>query len=353
MTGVGSLVLAVLATRSPTAGALSVADIAHRSLPCVVAITSSGPGGDAIASGFVVNSSGTIITNLHVIRGARKVTVKTPKGDVFDQVRVRTFDARRDIAIIQIDGFGLPSLPLGNSDSVRVGDPVVLIGNPLGLEGSVSSGVVSSVRALEAGTRVIQTDASANPGNSGGPLLNRRGDVIGILSFKLRGAENLNFVVPINYARGPLEKDRGLSLVELDQELGSEETGPHPEAAKWQFPELWKRQDSDSLLTVTVSGEVASVTGAAIPGTAAVTVELRKAGNRYVGAARGTQTLCRILGARAKVCIESRAIEITSISPSRIEGFVEDGAPGDEFNCDDCTHSKPLAREPFVWVPAR
>jgi hypothetical protein len=140
-------------------------------------------------------------------------------GDAFDRVTVRAFDESKDIAILQIPGFSLPTLALGNSDGVQQGDSVVLIGNPVGLQGTVSAGLVSAIRQLE-GYRVFQTDAAASPGSSGGPMLDDSGGVIGILTFRIKGGENLNFVVPINYARGLLQINEALSLAELNNRLG-------------------------------------------------------------------------------------------------------------------------------------
>ncbi len=127
------------------------------------------------ASGFIVDSTGVVITNLHVITDLQSAAVRLANGDIYDEVKVRAFDARRDIAVLQISGFKLPSLQLGDSDDVQQGAPVYLLGNPLDMEGTFSAGVVSAVRTLEEGTRVIQTDASANPGNSGGPLVDATG----------------------------------------------------------------------------------------------------------------------------------------------------------------------------------
>ena len=214
----------------------STADIAKNTIPAVVLIKAIGPSGESSGSGFLVDPGGTIVTNLHVVQGATAVAVKVASGDVYDQVRIRAFDERKDLAVIQVAALGLPTVSLGDSDAVQVGDHVVLIGNPLGiLEGSVSTGVISGVRAVETGFRVIQTDAAANPGNSGGPLVDGAGHVIGVLSFKLRGAESLNFVVPINYARGLLSSSESMTLVELGQKLGktpdlfsSKSTQPRP-----------------------------------------------------------------------------------------------------------------------------
>ena len=204
-------------------GEFSTAEIAKRVTPAVVLIAAAGPSGDSNGSGFIVNQSGTILTNLHVIEGATSIAVHLASGDRHDQVKIRAFDARTDLAVIQIPGFGLPIIEMGNSDVVRPGQPVVLIGNPLTvLEGSVSAGFVSGVRSLEkTGLRVIQTDAAANPGSSGEPLLDGRGRAVGILSFKLRGTESLNFVIPINYARGLLTSTESFGIEELAKRLSA------------------------------------------------------------------------------------------------------------------------------------
>lgn len=155
-------------------------------------------------SGFLVDPSGRILTNEHVIRGARTLRVKLASGDVYDAVSILAADERRDIAVLQVAGFDLPSLPLANSDSVRVGNPVVLIGSPLGLENTVTTGIVSGRRAEPEGYHLLQVSAPASPGSSGGPVLARNGDVVGIAASQMRTGQNLNFAVPINYARGLL-----------------------------------------------------------------------------------------------------------------------------------------------------
>lgn len=110
----------------------------------------------------------------------------------------------RTSRFLRIEAVDLPTIPLGNSGAVQVGDDVLLVGAPRGLEQTVSSGLVSGIR-LDEGVRVIQTSAPASPGSSGGPLLNRHGEAIGVMSFKVVNGENLNFTIPINYVRGKLE----------------------------------------------------------------------------------------------------------------------------------------------------
>jgi S1-C subfamily serine protease len=171
--------------------------------------------GTATGSGFVVDRDGTILTNAHVVSGAEDVTVSfTEDGDPVD-AEVRGVDASTDLAVLKIDPDdveNLTAMPLGDSAKVAVGDPVVAIGNPFGLQRTVTTGIVSALqREITApnGFRindVIQTDASINPGNSGGPLLDANGRVIGINSQiatggTSQGSVGIGFAVPINTAK--------------------------------------------------------------------------------------------------------------------------------------------------------
>lgn len=181
-------------------------------------------------SGFLVDSSGRILTNEHVVRDARRIRVKLPSGDVYDAVDVLTADERRDIAVLRIAGFNLPALPLGDSDSVRVGAPVVLIGSPLGLENTVSTGIVSARRRENAGYELLQVSAPASRGSSGGPVLTQSGEVVGIASSQMQTGQNLNFAIPINYARGLLNHREGepLAMLRPDRAPPEERPGPRP-----------------------------------------------------------------------------------------------------------------------------
>jgi hypothetical protein len=195
------------------------AELAQRAIPSVVLIKGiATDGSQVVGSGFIVDAAGSIVTNLHVIRGLKSLGVRLSNGDIYDSATVQAFDERKDLAIIRVPAYGLPVLPLGNSEAVQSGDPVLIIGNPDGLEGSVAAGVVSGVRSKD-GFRAIQTDAAANPGNSGGPLLNAEGQVIGVVGFKLSGAENLNFAIPINYVLGMLGTSLNLNLSKLNDQL--------------------------------------------------------------------------------------------------------------------------------------
>jgi S1-C subfamily serine protease len=167
--------------------------------------------GTATGSGFVIDESGDILTNAHVVEGATKVTADL--GDKTDDAKIIGRDTSSDVALLKVsaDKKALHPLSLGNSSDLNVGDPVVAIGNPFGLDRTVTTGIVSALqRKIEAPNgftieNVIQTDAAINPGNSGGPLIDGRGRVVGINSqiATAGGSGNIGigFAVPINTAK--------------------------------------------------------------------------------------------------------------------------------------------------------
>ncbi|MFB2918211.1 HhoA/HhoB/HtrA family serine endopeptidase [Aerosakkonema funiforme] len=158
-------------------------------------------------SGFLINAQGQILTNAHVVNGADTVTVTLKDGRNF-QGKVLGEDSLTDIAVVKINANSLPVVALGNSDSLRPGQWAIAIGNPLGLDKTVTVGVISATDRTSSQVGVpdkrigfIQTDAAINPGNSGGPLLNARGEVIGINTAIIGGAQGLGFAIPINTAQ--------------------------------------------------------------------------------------------------------------------------------------------------------
>ena len=145
--------------------------VASKSVVLLKGVTDSGT---VLGSGFVLSPDGKIATNLHVIREMKSGGVQLVSGEVYDNLLVLAFDDRKDLAIVKVAGFDLPAIELGNSNEVQAGESVIAIGNPNGLQGTVTAGVVSAIRddPFSGGYKVIQTDAASNPGNSGGPLLN-------------------------------------------------------------------------------------------------------------------------------------------------------------------------------------
>lgn len=198
----------------------SIADVVARVKPSVVAIntevitydlfnkpfTQEGAG-----SGWVIDENGVIVTNNHVVEGAKSVTVTLADGKTFSAETIRT-DPLSDLAVVKINARNLPAANIGDPSQLRVGDWLVAIGNPLGLGISATTGIVSSlgVSLPLAGQTLydlIQTDAAINPGNSGGPLVNMAGEVIGITSAKIAmvGVEGMGYAISINTAKSIIE----------------------------------------------------------------------------------------------------------------------------------------------------
>ena len=157
-------------------------------------------------SGFITRSDGVILTNAHVVEGTTEVSVTLPDGRIFSG-KVLGSDPLTDVAVVKVVATRLPVAPLGDSGKVRPGEWAIAIGNPLGLDNTVTAGIISAIQRTNAvgqGQRVpyIQTDAAVNPGNSGGPLINDRGQVIGInTAIRQAPGAGLSFAVPINVAR--------------------------------------------------------------------------------------------------------------------------------------------------------
>jgi putative serine protease PepD len=212
--------------RSVERPANSIAGVAAKVLPSVVQIKVQTANGGGTGSGFVLAADGFIVTNNHVVSdaGSSGVSVSFADGTTA-KARVVGTSASYDLAVLKVSAKGLAPLPLGNSDSVVVGDPVIAIGSPLGLSGTVTSGIVSAKnRPVTAGDtggsdsayiNAIQTDAAINPGNSGGPLVNLDGEVVGVnsaiatLGASLGGQSGnigVGFAIPINQARRTVEQ---------------------------------------------------------------------------------------------------------------------------------------------------
>jgi len=189
-----------------------------------------------LGSGFIIGSDGLILTNAHVVRDASEVRVKLTDRREFKAKVVGT-DPQTDVAVLKIDAHDLPTVKLGDPSSVRVGEWVVAIGSPFGFENTVTSGIVSAkARSLPDGTYVpfIQTDVAVNPGNSGGPLFNLRGEVIGINSqiySRSGGYQGLSFAIPIDTAvqakdqlvqNGKVTRGQlGVTIQEVNQSLAN------------------------------------------------------------------------------------------------------------------------------------
>lgn len=201
---------------------------------------------EGIGSGFIINSNGEVLTNAHVVDGVDTVTVTLKDGRTF-KGKVMGADPVTDVAVVKIQADNLPTVTVGNSDQLKPGEWAIAIGNPLGLDNTVTEGIVSAtgrsssqVGMPDERVNYIQTSAAINPGNSGGPLLNASGQVIGINTAILQNAQGIGFAVPINTAKaianqliatGKVEHPYlGIQMVtltpELKQEINSDPKAP-------------------------------------------------------------------------------------------------------------------------------
>jgi S1-C subfamily serine protease len=210
---VGLCTLAVSCGGPSKPEVLTPKEISQQSKPAIVRVLVYGKAQDEperIGSGFIVSPNGLVATNLHVFTDLSRgvftdVRIGLLDGRLLPVKRVIAIDASRDLAILSIDAKDLPVLELGDSDRASAGDPVVAIGHPVGQFYTVSDGLISSWRLLDAGggkaTKILQISAPISVGSSGGPLFDSKGKVIGVNTAIAREGQNLNFAIPSNYLR--------------------------------------------------------------------------------------------------------------------------------------------------------
>ena len=212
------------ATQADDNKPISAEELAKKAMKSIVVVQFAGRDGrdKGLGTGFVIDANGLVATNLHVIGEARPITVTTSDGKKHKVTAIHATERAMDLAILKIDAKGLTPLPLGDSDKIRQGQPIVALGNPLGLKLSVVRGIVSGTRDID-GRPMIQLAVPIEEGNSGGPALDSQGRVIGILTLKHRLTENLGFAVAINALKplikkpNPIPISRWLTIGALDE----------------------------------------------------------------------------------------------------------------------------------------
>jgi Trypsin-like peptidase domain len=318
------------------------------SIDAVVLIVVNDSNGKAVleGSGFLVSSDGRIVTNHHVIAGASSAIVKLNNGAFFPVEGVIADDPERDLALIKVPGKGLPYLNLADSENFAVGQRVLAIGSPLGLENSVSDGIISALRTDEKGKSWIQTTAPASHGNSGGPLLVMDGKVIGVLTWKAGEGENLNFAAPSSSIL-PLLKNSAI------QPLGSVlKTPVVPVAGRSE--RVWTSLVSGRDFKVRIDGDYIYTEWVNLPpvlqSTAAfLRSESKKEGDKWVGKVRSLMPyeIKTWAAQTVKWCSLESEFEIDKISESRIEGRSLNMPSIDVKKCK-VTNSE---WQSFTWIP--
>jgi len=353
------LILTFLAVALPcySAGQQTVADVVKRSSDAVVLIVTSDSSGQetALGSGFLISTDGEIVTNFHVIKDAHSAVVKMSTGAFFPVSGILASDPARDLAILKINGKNLPFLTLGNNYTPQPGDHVVAIGSPLGLEGTVTDGVISSFREMD-GKKWIQTTAPVSHGNSGGPLLNMNNEVVGVISMGVNpeAGQNLNFAIPASELTALILTSR--------QQLQSMDSASDKSVGSLTAGTIWTsltggsdfkvRQDGDFLYAeMILSPEYVKA------GLFNRTEVKRDPDGKWRGKAHidwpcdynhGFNGVFQARDTDTHMCSITKDMEIDSMSRTRIEGI---STTGEKFNCGRCEYTGKPIPKPFTWIP--
>jgi tetratricopeptide (TPR) repeat protein len=182
--------------------ALDLTTLANKTRLAVLQLIVLDANGKEIATGtgFLVSSDGRLVTNHHVIQRGAKAKAKAENGTFFAVEGILAADLKNDLVVLKLQGKDLPFLALGSSNKVELGERIAVIGSPLGLEGSLSEGIISAVRQDLGGRRLLQITAAISPGSSGSPVIDAEGKVIGVVSAMLSEGQSLNFAVPVDFA---------------------------------------------------------------------------------------------------------------------------------------------------------
>ena len=351
---VASLAFLIPVFLSYSVSQTEVSDVVKKSSDSVVLIVISDSAGQetALGSGFIVSADGEIVTNYHVIKEAHSAIAKLSNGAFFPVSGVLTSDADKDLAVIKVNGKNLPFLAIGEIDKLHVGDHVVAIGSPLGLEGTVSDGIVSAFR--DVGSRKwIQTTAPVSHGNSGGPLLDMSNHVVGVVTLGVNPelGQNLNFAAPCNELTALLASahQQTKPLQSVSGGISSSFTEGTIWTSMTTGHDYNLRQDGDYLYIDQVNLPVDIQKAGGF-----VRSELKKgADGKWRGKSRA-RLPCQYRSGWgqyaqnvAKWCSLEHEIEIDLLSDKRIEGI------GSKWNRFDCKRCKEEGTEqmPFSWIP--
>jgi S1-C subfamily serine protease len=333
----------------------TVTEVARASLDSVVLVVVSVSSGAAAKqeSGFIVSPDGVIVTNSHVISGAESGVVKLTNGAMFQVEGVLAENEDEDIGVIAVSGRNLPYLKLGDSDVLSPGDHVVAIGSPLGLQSTVTDGIVSAVRKYRDGRKWIQTTAPASEGNSGGPLLDMDGRVVGIVTLKLTSGENLNFAIPINEVKPLLASARephplGPAGGESSGSKGAREAPP-------EQGRIWRSETSGKEYRLWIKDKQLHAEWTNIPPEFAakgayIRSVSRRVGSKWVGESHSYLPCSMGNGKEehiANFCHLTTGFKLDSMTDKKITGR------GEALRRFDCKTCKVLEKEwkDFVWVP--
>jgi S1-C subfamily serine protease len=318
-------------------------------------------------TGFIVSADGYLVTAAHVISKAKEARVELKNGEKHDAVSVVDTDPRRDIAVLKIKGFKLPTLTLADSDSVQIGTRLILVGNPvlggIKLDWSVTDGLLSAKRQLD-GYTLFQTSVASAPGASGGPVLNEDGKVVAVHVMGIPG-EGFKFAVPSNYVAAMLQDIQRLSA---DAQLArAKSLGALPESSREDIAGTWRVLNSDQTLSLREDAGHIYVSGAVYYPNGVVgqtSYELAKqADGTYSGVILGRWS-CQytnfgdlLVGRVSQMdCPLRREVLLTTVSSTRIEGRVLGQVPPDPDSraftkfCKTCGNTVQAEWYGLTWI---
>ena len=335
----------------------SLDEVVAKVLPSIVSIRAESAWGSVVSgTGFIIEETGTVATSLRVVEGAQRVGIKLLSGDVYDRITVASFDQQRDLAILKFTGYGLPTVEFAAGE-VAVGQAVFAVGNPWGLEATVSTGVVSSLRVLDDGTRVIDTDTAASPGSSGGPLFNAEGEVVGVVTYTTADGERLMFATPSSYVRALQRAERPISLDEFARELIGSNSPLFDGTDETTLSGTWRSLTSNTRKELRQDGGF--LTGFYSNDADSVSYDLAlQEDGHYRGHVKAALTMYghsnRWRKWESRVCVFETKIVLRAVTPNRIEGRIHgyEDPPGDDRSADKntCLGPEPLRWIDFVWV---
>ncbi|MGH9776504.1 MAG: S1C family serine protease [Candidatus Acidiferrales bacterium] len=339
-----------------------------QTIRAVVSIRTFDKAGKPLAegTGFFLDSDGCLVTNYHVIAKAASAVVKSYDGGFHQVEGIRSMNKTNDLALLKVEGRDLPTLSLADSNLVSPGDRVFAIGNPLGLEATLSEGIVSSVRELE-GVSIIQTTAPISPGSSGGALLNVDGKVVGVTAFHIEGGQNLNFAIPSNYVKPLLSSNTVTPFqpVEPEPVADSPEALPVPRPTQdvTPFPSAWVDVSGGSPLTIRVLGDYIYTEGQFEDHGEEVwnyitgghfRCEIKKEGFDWLGKCwlrLNMGMAYQIYSGVPATCDVTLPLKITLFSRQRIEGQTGKLLPGAQKG--SCPIGFQSTTMDFAWIPSK
>ena len=328
-------------------------------MPTIISIRAeSAWGGVVFGTGFIIEETGIVATNLRLVEGAQRVVIKLQSDEEYDDTKVASFDKQRDLVLLQFAGIGLSTVKFADCE-VAIGQTVFAVGISPGLEAIVSPGAVTSLRVLGDGTRIIDTEAVASPQMSGSPLFNAEGEVVGVVTYTSADTGGFIFATQSSHVRALQNFEQPMSLDEFARELRKTTVPLFDGTDVTTLTGTWHSLTSNTRKELRQDGDFLTGFYANDADSVNYRLALQEDGH-YRGHVKATLTVNRHRDSwkswETKVCAFETKITLRAVTPNRIEGRIHDYEvpERDEARAqqDSCLGSEPLKWIDFVWVRA-